>query len=192
MIKAIVFDYTGVISHGPIGDWVRKNLTSEDKRYILFNESSHKWDMGEITLEEIYLRISSITGVKVELIWDKFFENTILKNDVINIIKRLKKKYKIVLFSNHAGELLRRLLIKHKITELFDEILISSEHKMKKPSPEFFNLLLNITKVKKDEMVFVDDNKLNVEATNKFGILCFIFQSSQKLIRDLKSLGVKV
>ncbi len=192
MIKAIVFDYTGVISQGPIMEWIKKNLTPDDNRYLLIKESSYKWDMGEITLDEAYLRIEKATGVSSEKIWDTFFKNTTLENEVIEIIKKLKKNYKIILFSNHLAELLRKLLAKHQITDLFDKILISSEHKMKKPSGEFFKVLVSITETNKDEMVIIDDTSENVRASNKFGIKAITYKDSKTLISDLQKLSVKV
>lgn len=192
MIRTIAFDYTGVISQGPIMNWIKENLTPDDKRYELIKQSSHKWDIGEIGLGEAYLKISEVTGVAVDRIWETFFENTKLESEILGIIKKLKKNYKIILFSNHMGELLRKLLTKHEITDLFDDIIISSEHKMKKPSVEFFNALVSIAGNNKEEVILIDDTKENIDASNQFGIKAILYTDSKKLIDDLCQLNISL
>ncbi len=186
MIKTIVFDYTGVISAGPIMSWMRDKLTPDDPRYQLIKESSHLWDLGQIGLWETYHRIETATGVKSEQIWDVFFDKTQVDCEMITLIQQLKKKYQIVLFSNHLSELLRKLLHKHQLNELFDEIIISSEHKMKKPAVEFFNLLLSTCGHKPHELIFIDDTKDNVLAGQKMGIDSIQFTSLPELHRELE------
>src|SRR6266852_5936516 len=114
MINAIAFDFTGVVMPGPILEWAKRNLSPDDEKYLLMMESAHKWDMGKVTLDEAYQLMSRITGVAPEAIWQTFFESSLLNTDVVAIIKKLKRHYRIALFSNHIGELVRKLLLKHQ------------------------------------------------------------------------------
>lgn len=191
MIKAIVFDYTGVITvTGPVGDWLKKNLDKKDEKHLLYKEHAHKWDTGEYSLDQLYDTLSDLTGVSSNKIWDTFFKTQTLNKELISLIVKLKKLYKIILFSNHEATLLKKLLTHHKINHLFDEVIISSEHKMKKPDPNFFKLLVKKSGVNKNEMVFIDDHIYNVDASNKLGIKSLHFQNFQKLRDDLKKIGV--
>lgn len=190
MIKTIVFDYTGVISAGPIMNWMKSSLVPDDPRYQLIKDSSHLWDLGQIGLLETYRRIETATGVKSEQIWDVFFDKTSVDAEMIALIQQLKKNYQIILFSNHLSELLRKLLDKHQLNELFDEIIISSEHKMKKPTVEFFNLLLSTSGHKPHELVFIDDTKDNVLAGQKLGIDSIQFTSLTELRHELEKRSI--
>jgi len=192
MIKVIAFDYAGVVAPGPFSSWLKQNFPENDVRHEYFKRYSKRWDMGEVDLDEFYRLISEMSGVSSELVWDTFFENSIYNEDVVEIIKKLKKKYKVVLFSNNFSDLLRKLLEKHKIAHLFDEIIISSEHKMTKPSQEFFHLMLSIVRAGKDETIFIDDRKLNVDESNKLGIKAFLFKDAKILSKDLSSIGIKL
>lgn len=192
MIKTIVFDYTGVVAPGPLGAWVRQNLVVEDKMHAFIKESSHRWDLGEVSLEETYVLISEITGIEPENIWKTLFEDSTAHDDVIELIKSLKKNYRIVMFSNHISGILRKLLAKHEIVELFDEIIISSEHKMKKPDPRFFHKMLELIGNTADEIVFIDDTQENIEAATKLGIKSIQFQNSEQLIKDLESSNINL
>nr|MBI5455781.1 HAD family phosphatase [Candidatus Levybacteria bacterium] len=191
MIKVIAFDYADVISPSSVSKWVRENLTPKDNKYHHYKKYSHKWDIGEMTLNEIYDALSHVTGIPDHLIWDNFYKNLDVDREVIEIIIQLKKNYKVFLFSNYVGELLRKLLEKQKITNLFDEIIISSEHKLKKPDPEFFKILTNKANVKNDEILFIDDRLENVEGAKNLGINALQFIDSQKLLEDLKALNIK-
>jgi len=191
MTKVIVFDYGGVITPlGPVRLWINKNLNSNDEKILLFKEKTHKWDLGELGLKEVYETLSYVTGVAPDLIWSTFFEKSLLNNEIVDLIKKLKRHYKIILFSNHCGELLRRLLEKHQIRDLFDEVIISSEHKMRKPDTKFFELLVKKSGVNKDEIIFIDDHEKNIEAANAFGIKACQFTDYEQLIKDLKAEGV--
>lgn len=192
MIKVIAFDYAGVVAHGPFSSWLKQNFPDKDIRHEYFKQYSKRWDMGEVDLEEFYKLISEMSGVSPESVWDTFFENSIYNEDVVATIKKLKENYRVVLFSNNFSYILRKLLQKHKITNLFDEIIISSEHKMMKPSKEFFDLMLSIVKVNQDEVVFIDDREVNVDASNKLGIKTILFQNYKQLTKDLKTQGVKI
>lgn len=192
MIKVIAFDYAGVIAPGPMTDWTKSNLDINGEKYKKYIEHAHKWDSGEMTIDEVYKVLSEITGIPKDLIWDKFYEKSIFNSGVVNIIKKLKNNYKVFLFSNFIAELLRKLLEKHKLSDLFDEIIISSDYKMKKPSTEFFDLLIRTSNVKKSEIVFIDDRLDNVEGAKNFGIDSILFKDADNLKIELKNRGITI
>lgn len=192
MIKVIAFDYAGVIIPGPMTQWVKNNLQENDEKWKIYNESARKWDLGQMSLDEVYKILSDITGIPADQIWDNFYLKADLNKDVVEIIKRLKRNYKVFLFSNFISELIRKLLDNHNITDYFDEIIISSEYKMKKPDPKFFELLLRTTGVKKNEILFVDDRKDNIEAAREFGIKAINFVDAKKLVKDLRENGIHI
>jgi len=192
MIKVIAFDYAEVVAEGPMSKWFRENIHPDDERLIAYREKVHKWDVGKTSLKEVYKSLGEISGIAPELIWERFYEKSLPNEEVLNLIKKLKKNYKIILFSNFIAELLRKLLDKYGITDLFDEIIISSEHGMKKPDPKFFELLIKRAGVKKTEIIFTDDHIKNVDGANEIGIKAFQFTNAEQLTKDLKTQGVKI
>jgi HAD superfamily hydrolase (TIGR01509 family) len=192
MIKTIAFDYAGVVAQGPVSGWLKRNVPKEDIRNKIFNYYCEKWDMGGVNLQQYYEMISEVTGTPPNVVWKTYFKNSVVNKEVIKIIKELKKNYKIVLFSNNFGELLRKVMDEQNITNLFDDIIISSEHKMVKPSLEFFNLMLLKVKNNKNEVVFVDDRQINVDASNKMGIKALLYKNGFILKKDLKDIGIQI
>lgn len=191
MIKAVVFDFAEVIAEGPMAKWLRENLPPEDQKLANYQKYSHKWDVGEMSREEVYKILSELTGILPEQIWEKIYEKSEPNTGVINLIKKLKKEYKIILFSNFIGEHLRKLLAKYGITDDFDEIIVSSEHKMRKPDVKFFELLRKKVGIKKNEIIFIDDKKENIDAALKFGIGAIRFIDINHLENELRKRGVK-
>ncbi len=192
MIKVIAFDYADVIAEGPMSKWIKENVKLDKEKLIEYKQHVHKWDLGEMELKKVYGILSELTGIPQELIWEKFYEKSLPNNELITLIKQLKKRYKIIIFSNYIGELLRKLLNHYGITDLFDEIIISSEHKLKKPDIKFFEVLVKKSGVNKKEILFTDDRTDNVDASNAFGIKAFIFTNTKHLIKDLQNEGVKI
>jgi len=192
MIKTIAFDYAGVIAPGPVSGWMKVNIPSGDKRHKIFSQYCKKWDMGGVNLQQYYEMISEVTETPPNLVWKTYFKNSVVNKEVIKIIKELKKNYKIVLFSNNFGELLRKVMDEQNITNLFDDIIISSEHKMVKPSVAFLNLMLFKVKNNRNEVVFIDDRQINVDASNKLGIKALLYKDGFILKKDLQGIGIQI
>lgn len=192
MIKAVVFDYAGVVSSGALTGWVKKNTTEENQMLTRFRSQSHKWDLGLLDEKEFKKLISDITMIAPEKVWETFYQPSNYDHEVVELIKKLKNNYKIALFSNNFALFLRRLLEKLNIVELFDEILISSDHKIKKPNPKFFELLLKKLEMNADEVLFIDDTVENVEKAIEIGIPSIHFKNSKQLIRELEKYKIAI
>ena len=61
---------------------------------------------------------------------------------------------------------------------------------MRKPAPEFYNLLLSRYNVKRNEALFIDDNYRNILAAEKLGIQSIHFTSPIQLREALNELGI--
>ncbi len=190
MIKVIAFDYAGVVIPGPMTQWVKNNLQENDEKWKKYNENARKWDLGEMSLDQVYKVLSDITEIPADQIWEKFYVKAGLNKNVLRLIKRLRKNYKIILFSNFISEPLRRLLKHHEIEKYFDELIISSEHKMRKPDPKFFELLVERANALKGQILFIDDRIVNIDKAQKYGIKTILFENAKTLESKLKSLGL--
>ncbi|MDR0967776.1 MAG: hypothetical protein LBL75_03025 [Rickettsiales bacterium] len=100
MIKAIIFDYVGVLGGGVIGDFF--NLYPEHKNEILrlFIE---QFDLGTEHLESRYIMLANAVGVDSEIIkqqLQKIGNNLFINKDLMSKILFLRKDYKIGLLTN--------------------------------------------------------------------------------------------
>lgn len=191
MIKAIAFDFGGVIAPGVILKWI-KSLPKTDPRYIYFERVSAKWDLGEFSVEQFYEALSKITGQEVGVLKRTFYDKAEYSQEIIDLIKKLKKTYKIIIFTNNFSYNLEKYFEKLGLANLFDHLIISSEHKVIKPNPVFYQKMLETVQLKPEEILFIDDTQDNVDAGNKLGIKSFLYRNSQTLIGNLKSEGIHI
>lgn len=111
----------------------------------------------------------------------------VIDQQVIDLIKKLKPDYKIGLLSNSTKGYIRQILEEQEITDLFDEIIVSSEAGVTKPNSKIFNLTLEKLEVKPDEAIFIDDNDYNVEAARNLGIESILYTDLASLKEKLET-----
>jgi 2-haloacid dehalogenase len=112
--------------------------------------------------------------------------------DTIEIFKELKAsgKYKIYALTNWSAETFPYAVTRYDFLNWFDGIVVSGAEKMRKPHPEFYQLLLDRHHVKPDEAVFIDDNYRNILAAEKVGIKSIHHVSADVTRKELKKLNI--
>ena len=130
MIKAIVFDYGGVIELKD-GDLIQEiadslQITKEEWQEVYFT-LNHLNNTGKKSWREVATIVAqkfNASDIQISFIQDlinKYDQKRILNLELIEIIKYLKKKnYKIGILSNYSITL-REKLTRLNIIDLFDE-----------------------------------------------------------------------
>lgn len=194
MIKAVAFDYGGVIEikegdlMQDIADYL--GVTKEDWQRVYYT-LNHLTNTGTNTWSEVAAMVSKkfdASDAQIEHIQgliQKRNESRKINSELIEIIKDLKhKRYKIGLLSNN-GITLRKRLEDYNILDLFDAVIISAEVGYQKPSPEIFKILFKTLNVDPGEVIFVDDAKKSLEGAESIGYIPVLFTTNQKLEEDL-------
>jgi epoxide hydrolase-like predicted phosphatase len=201
MIKAVIFDYGGVIGFNVIRDIYvdtakRFGLAKEDVR-AAFHEVRNPAQRGEIGVKEFWERFAAkfdIDPKELERVWlDTFTGKSRDNEDVIDLIKKLKANgYKIGLITNLTNVFPSTRWISD--ADIFDDIVVSNEVGMRKPEPKIYNLALDRLAVDAAEAVFIDDKLENVEGARAVGMKGIHFRDAPaaQLKKDLEKLGVKI
>lgn len=186
MIRAIIFDFAGVITTtDPYWQWINeKNLKEKG---AIFQKLSEDVDRAHITHEQFLAEFARQIDVPKEKVWPEIRSRFLLNNELISLIIELKKEYKIGLLSNFTYPWIAKLLMEYNLRQYFDELLISSEERMIKPDPRFFHKMLDLLNVKAQEAIFVDDKQPNVDGAKKLGIHTFLFTSNAQFRDDLRN-----
>jgi 2-haloacid dehalogenase len=200
MIKTIIFDLGAVLI-----DWnphyMYKTIFSdeEEMKNFLATVCTSDWneeqDAGRSLQEgtEVLVKqypehadnIRAFYSRWEEMLGDAFW-------DTVEIFKELKEsgKYKIYALTNWSAETFPVAQQRFEFLNWFDGIVVSGAEKMRKPAPEFYQVLFNRHKVKPEEALFIDDNHRNILAAEKLGILSIHFISAPVLKTQLIALGV--
>ena len=185
MIKAVLFDFFDVIRTDAYKAWLKTNNLAMEGPYF---EASRQLDLGTINVEEFSRKLSEVTGRTVTL--EEIDGSATLDHQVIGILKSVKKRYKTALISNAPSAFLREILEEDDLAKYFDEIVISSEVGMVKPSPEIFKHTLKLLKIEPSEAIFIDDNESHTQAAAKLGIQSIQFLSANQLGDELVKIGL--
>ncbi len=181
-IKVIWIDFFGVICSEVAPFWFQKYFSKEES--ILLKEKYFKpADLGEISNSELMNHLSAQVQRPVEEINEEFNSYIEINNQVVSCLKKLKKSYKIILCSNASSDFLRKIIRDNSLDYLFDEIVISSDVKCRKPDIQFFEKCLASSDCSKEEIIFIDDNKMNVESAKGFGVQTILFTKSENLLQ---------
>jgi len=201
MIKAIAFDYGGVIEikegnlFKEIVEYLQINLEDWEKVYFSLN---HLHNIGNNSGDEIVALVAKEFGASDKQI---FHIRNLIKDirktkkinyELIEIIKNLKNKnYKIGLLSNNSVNLNQGIKDKN-ISELFDTVVISGEVGYQKPQSEIFQILAEKLDVNINELIFIDDTKKSLEGAEKIGYVPILYTNNEILKTELSNiLGVQ-
>lgn len=191
MVKAIIFDFAGVIGTDGYWVWLKENVSNIEEKRPFFQKISEEVDKGTITNKKFVEQIAKESGKDVNIIWPQIFSKIVINTELLEYITQLKRQYKIGLLTNFTYEWLDELFQKYNLTPYFDQTLISSQYKLIKPEAEAFYKILELLQVSKEEAVFIDDRQGHVDASNKLGLKAFLFTGNEKLKEDLENYGIK-
>lgn len=199
-IRAIIFDLGGVLI-----DWNPRYVyrqifkTEEEVEWFLENVTTLHWneqqDAGYPThkaTEELVARhpewepeIKAYYGRWIEMLGDAIHET-------VEIFRRLKDdgRYKLYALTNWSAELFPHAKERFEFLQWFDGIVVSGEEKIRKPFPEFYQLLLDRYGLTPPEAVFIDDNLRNVKAAEEIGMATIRFVSPDQLKEELKTKNI--
>jgi len=180
--RAIVFDFFDVIHDDPFKLWLSSSGINRTQEYDSISDAV---DLGTISETEFYQKLSKVSRQKY-LSVKTFFDNVnSLNYEIIEVIRKLHKNYKIGLLSNSSSEYVRPIIEKHDLKDLFDAIVVSAEIKTIKPSKDAFLHILELLGASPLESVFIDDNRRNVLAARKLGMKAFVYVDNKSFEKFL-------
>lgn len=187
MIKAIIFDFYGVICYEVGSNWY-KNRPPKELVAELKKKYDAPSDIGTISEEEFFKGIApsvKLTGEEVRAEW---IAASKIDKELIEYIGQLKENYKIAICSNTAPNIFRETLQSNNIENLFDVVVSSSEVRMVKPNPDIYLHTLKELGVEPEEALFIDDRASNLEGAKAVGIRPLLYQNLKQFKTDFKEI----
>lgn len=202
MIKAIAFDYGGVIEitdkglMQKIAEYLQVTLEDWLKAYRTLN---YLCNTGKNSYEEVFaftakkFNASDVQISHIHEIMKENMETRKINFELLETIKDLKSKnYKIGLLSNNYIKL-RQQMIDEDTIKCFDSVVVSSEVGYQKPQLEIFDILFNDLGLKSNELIFIDDSESSLEGADKIGYTPILYKDNETLKSELSSiLGIKI
>jgi 2-haloacid dehalogenase len=199
-LKNIVFDLGGVLI-----DWNPRHLFTEvfqnhdELEFFLTEICSDEWneeqDAGRSLAEGTRILTERYPAYRKEIEmyygkWEKMLRGPIQAN--VDIFQTLVQKgcYGLFALTNWSGETFPVALDRFPFLHDFENILVSGLEGMRKPQPEFFQLMFDRFKIIPDETLFIDDNLRNIKAAQNMGIRTVHLPPGTSLIWHLEKYGI--
>ena len=199
-IDTIIFDLGAVLI-----DWnprylYRKIFKTEDEiTWFLENICTSEWndeqDAGRSFQEatEVLLKKHPDWEVPVRALYDRWHET--IQGPItgtVDILRNIRdaKTYRLYALTNWSAETFPWALENFEFLHWFEGIVVSGVEKMRKPFPEFYQILFDRYNVDPRSSVFIDDNIKNIESGKKLGLTTIHFKTPEQLSEDLKELGI--
>lgn len=193
MIRAVIFDFGGVVVNESFQDWISEFVAPYDSIKHEMLDLQDKVDLGDLPVSAYNEFLSVKTGKDPDFIEGDILSKFYLHGDVIALIKKLREQHiKTAIVSNFPDKWFTYLQEKFDFNHLFDEIFVSSRLHMIKPQKEFFHYVLEKLAIKPQEAVFTDDKKKYTDGAEQVGIHGVVFTSAEELKRHLLTFGVQV
>ena len=141
---------------------------------------------GEVTTGEFWSEFEKRTGVCVPTDYLGLFFNPVLDGAVVDIVKALRKKYRVVCGTNTIQSHYDIHLARGDYA-LFDKTYASNMIGASKPDVEFWKRIMLGEGVAPEDIFFTDDNEANCAASSSLGIRTFHFTNADDLRNEVRS-----
>ncbi|MFH0739963.1 MAG: HAD family hydrolase [bacterium] len=190
MIKAIIFDFDGVLCHDrfyeemlvpkhqELYDWLQENIFSNEDLFC-------QWMRNEVNTSDINKIIAKGTGYREKFLSIVLLESLQairLEEKMFGLAKSLKEVYnkKIALVTDNMDVFSEVIAKKHKLSEIFDVVVNSADHGCLKAEQNgrLFEEALKVLDEEIGECLFIDNSPRNVEAFKQKGGQGFLYNNN--------------
>lgn len=195
MIKAVVFDYGGVLTLGKYTESLldvfekRHGIEASEENYLKLDKLIVEFDFGKMKPQDFVDKVNKAFGTRLALAEMKEIvrqaRNLNLK--AIELVKRASEKYRVLMLSNNDPinvEILKSE--KQDLIQLFEKTYFSCDLKMRKPDKRIFERLLKDSGLKAEECVFIDDKEKNIRAAEEIGMKGILFNDAESTAEKLR------
>jgi len=200
-LRAVVFDYGMVLSGLPDPEahaQLRRitGLAHEDLEELYWVDR-HAYDRGDLTGLGFWRKLAADGGLSLstEAIselnrWDARMWTT-CNAEMLAWHRKLKALgLETAILSNMGDAVMESIAGSFAWIADFDVLIWSYEHRMAKPEPAIYELLLEKLGAAPEETLFLDDKLENIEAARRQGIIGLQFSTVEQLRQDLISSGL--
>lgn len=200
-LQAVVFDYGMVLSGlpDPAAHAEMRRITglSYESLEALYWVDRHAYDRGDLTGLDYWRKLAADAGLDLspESIaelngWDARMWTT-FNPEMVAWHQALKARgITTAILSNMGDAVMESISGSFSWIADFDIPIWSYRHRMAKPEPAIYELLLTKLGTAPEKTLFLDDKLENIEVARQFGIVGLQFSTVEQLRRDLVSCGL--
>ena len=195
-VSVILFDVGGVLIElggvAPMLQWLGYRMASEELwRNWLHSSSVRDFETGRIQADEFALRLIDELDLRVDP--QQFLHSfagwpTGPFPGVLDLVERIPARYVRAVLSNSNA--LHWPRVHDTLGSLFSHYFVSHLTGRIKPDAAAFEHVTATLQCRPDNVLFLDDNLLNVEAARRLGMQAFVVRGTNDVHRALQNAGV--
>jgi epoxide hydrolase-like predicted phosphatase len=185
MIQALIFDCFGVLYWDDLNRLY--NLVHPDQFQAL-SDMVHACDHGYISNQEFLNQVAELAGISTAAVAAVMHDKHRRNDYMVERVQALKKQYKTGMLTNMGSDTLDEIFSQDERAQLFNEVVVSSDVGMIKPSRDIYDLMLERLGVPAEAAVFIDDRPVNIDGAERVGMKTILFTTNQQFEAELASL----
>jgi len=193
MIKAILFDFDGVLTTDKTGSATTARFLSgrtglpHEQIKTVFRRHYFGTLRGESTQREVWSAFCAETGLAPEpYLLDDAARATPMDGAMLKLVRELRAKgYKTGMVTDNPVERIAVACEHFHLNELFDAIIVSGEIGSRKSEPTIFEAAFTALGVEAEECVFIDNTASNLTVPGQMGVKTIFFDDE---FRDMAAL----
>jgi len=201
-IDTIIFDLGGVlIDWNPRYVYRKIFKTEQEIEWFLENVTTPDWNENQDAGYPLHKATEELVAKHPE--WEpeiKAYYGRWLEmlggqiHETVEVLQQLKHtgKYRLYALTNWSAETFPHALERFEFFKLFEGVVVSGEEKMRKPSAEFYKIILDRYRLDPSTTVFIDDSLRNVKGAEAIGITGIHFHNPSQLKEELRRLGIEI
>lgn len=200
-IKALLLDIGGVLLTNGWDSTSRRLAATHfsidfaemnDRHRIIFDA----YESGKMTLDE-YLNLLVFCKERdfsMQEFKDFMFGQSQPYPETIALIKQLKQQYglQVIAVNNEGRELNEYRVSKFDLKSFFDIFSSSCFVHTRKPDKDFYTIALDLAQVKADEVIYLDDRLVFIQAAQQLGITGIHHNTTESTRLAFAEYGLKV
>ena len=201
-IDTLIFDLGGVlIDWNPRYVYRKIFKTEQEIEWFLENVTTPDWNENQDAGYPLHKATEELVAKHPE--WEpeiKAYYGRWLEmlggqiHETVEVLQQLKHtgKYRLYALTNWSAETFPHALERFEFFKLFEGVVVSGEEKMRKPSAEFYKIILDRYRLDPSTTVFIDDSLRNVKGAEAIGITGIHFHNPSQLKEELRRLGIEI
>ena len=187
MIKAVIFDWGGVIAKEENGGWQKAfekllELPPEQAKKI-WTEAYVGLNTNEIDESDFWERVEKRLNMNLPASKSRVWFNGIAREvwpEMSEFVTYLQSKGIHTAILSNTIRIISKEFRKENVYKGFSPILLSDEEGIAKPDIRIYEMMLEKLSLKAEECVFIDDRPSNLEPAKKLGIITVLAQTRPK------------
>jgi putative hydrolase of the HAD superfamily len=195
MIKAIFFDFDGVLTHNKRGSTTTIEVIQESNPALAASKIQECYYhfhpellLGVKNHSDIWNDFCNCIGQEIHRdILQEAFSRTPMNDDMMRLASELAANYRLGIITDNAADRMAFLIGKHGLDTLFNPIVISAAVGKRKDNAELFEYALRLIGHEAGACVFIDNQERNLIVPAALGFKTCFFDTQQNDIQKLKA-----